>query len=236
MVRKWIYRAAVCILPLAMLAACGDGSEAAMDEKTLNTLEMVAMDDDTSPEEGPGEELADEISLQYLTGDLTPEGQAQVLEAMTDLQRNLEIPEYLGEGIHLVSDAAWLETMSRELYEGSRNYVLQRGGEMLLSVQVGLDMEGKVSVNVFYPGQEGKVLVLKHEDGAIWMLQTGLADGKYDGAFEIWQMNGTTGHIRREQGSYAAGTVVGEYTKSEYAGAPGDVFDMWTNRENFVYE
>ena len=68
MVRKWIYRAAVCILPLAMLAACGDGSEAAMDEKTLNTLEMVAMDDDTSPEEGPGEELADEISLQYLTG------------------------------------------------------------------------------------------------------------------------------------------------------------------------
>ena len=106
MVRKWIYRAAVCILPLAMLAACGDGSEAAMDEKTLNTLEMVAMDDDTSPEEGPGEELADEISLQYLTGDLTPEGQAQVLEAMTDLQRNLEIPEYLGEGIHLVSDAA----------------------------------------------------------------------------------------------------------------------------------
>ena len=65
--RKWICRAVVCVLPLVMLAACGDGSEAAMDEKIIATLEPIAVDDDPSSTEEAAEEQVAEIGLQYMT-------------------------------------------------------------------------------------------------------------------------------------------------------------------------
>lgn len=234
MVRKRIYGAAACVLSLVMLAGCGDGSDMAM-ESIISTVEPVAVDD--GPAETEGEDVqTEEAGLEYRTGQLTAETETQVLEAMTTLHQNLEIPDYLGEGIHLVSDATWLETMSRELYEGSRNYFLRKGEELLLSVLVGQDIDGEVYVNVFYPGEDGRILVMKQDGNVTWLLQTGVSGGKYDGSFEIWQLDSGTGYIRREQGTYAEGTIVGEYVKSEYTGQPGSAFDMWTNRENFVYE
>ena len=69
----------------------------------------------------------------------------------------------------------------------------------------------------------------------IWLLQTSVSGGVYNGAFEKWQINGGSGSILKETGTYANGTIVGEYTKAERTGNPGEAFDLWTNRDNFEY-
>lgn len=235
--KKWICGAAVCAVTMVIFAGCGDGSEESMTtESVFGAVEPVDVSilDETQE---PAETVApEEICLLYQTGELDAESEAAVLEALSSLHQNLEIPEYRGEGIHLLSSQEWLETVSQGIYEGGRSYCLKKGDETLLAVQIGYDIEGKPYVNVFYPEESGSVLLLKQEQGTTWMLQTGIAEGKYQGSFEVWQFDSETGHIQREQGTYSAGILVGEYTKSEYTGEPGDAYDMWTNRENFEYK
>lgn len=236
MMKRWKYKGAVCVLLAAVLTGCGDGSD--MQEVVVDSLEPVDLTVSAEPEETQEPETAEtvEVTLEYRTGMLTAEQEIAVLEAMTTLRQNMEVSEYVGEGIHMVSSEEWMETMQQGLYEGSRNYCLQRGEEVLLSVQVGVDIKGTPYANVFYQGTEENVMLLKQAGGVTWLLQTNVADGKYDGAFEIWEFDSGTGHIVSERGTYARGIIVGEYTKSEYTGAPGEAFDMWTNRDNFEYE
>ena len=50
----------------------------------------------------------------------------------------------------MVSSEEWLETMTKDLYEGCRSYTMQGGEQFLLSVQVGFDIEGRVYANICY--------------------------------------------------------------------------------------
>nr|WP_296462944.1 hypothetical protein [uncultured Acetatifactor sp.] len=240
MSRKWRYRIGACILPLALLAGCGDGTETggASSESVGSPVEPVDVSGlvDETPEPTSTPEPEPEIGLRYQTGQLTAQEEAAMLEAMTTLHQNLEIAEYVGEGIHMISGEGWLEAMCQGIYEGSRSYSLQKGEDVLLTMQLGYDIDGEPYANVYFEGEDGSVLVLKQSGETTWLLQTGVADGKYEGAFETWLFDGESGRIQREQGTYAAGITVGEYTKSEYTGGPGEAFDMWTNRENFDYK
>lgn len=236
--KKWRYKIGACLLPLAILAGCGDGSgPAESDGSVVDTVEPVNVAE--TPEPTPEQEETpkpEEAVLQYQTGNLTEEEQTVMLEAMTTLRQNLEIPEYLGEGIHMVSNEEWLDTLCQGVYEGSRSYTLQKGTNLLLVLQIGYDIQGEPYANVFCPGENGEILVLKQAGKTTWLLQTAVTDGKYEGEFEIWQFDGETGYTQWEQGTYAAGIIVGEYKKSEYTGGPGEAFDIWTNRENFPYK
>lgn len=242
MMKKWRYTIAACMLPLAMLAGCGDGTGTGIgEESSANIADEVAPVDMTelteeTPSPEPEETPEPETALLYHTGTLTPEEEAALLETMTTLHQNLELPEYLGEGIHMISTQGWLDDMCGGIYEGARSYSLLKGEDTLLTVQIGFDIAGKPYINVFCPGEDGSVLVLKQEGKTTWLLQAKVSEGKYDGAFESWLFDGESGHIEREQGTYAAGIIVGEYKKSEYTGSAGEAFDMWTNRENFEYK
>ena len=241
MMKKWRYTIAAGILPLALLVGCGDGTGMGIGgvsgQSIIDEVEPVDVTEITeSPSPEPEETPEPETAVLYHAGALTPEEENSVLEIMKTLLQNLELPEYIGEGIHTISAEGWLETMSQGIYEGSRSYSLQKGTDVLLTLQIGYDIEGKPYANVFYPGGDGSVLVLKQAGKVTWLLQTGVANGKYEGGFEIWQFDGESGRIVHEQGTYAAGIIVGEYSKSEYTGGAGEAFDMWTNRENFEYK
>ena len=227
------FAGAVCLLAAVMLAGCGDGSDA--QESTVEALEPVTVTNPPINSE-PEEITAVEIELLHSTGNFNEETEASILETMTTLYRNLELPEYIGEGIHMVSNEGWMESIARDLCEGGRNYTLQKGEEILRTVYVVADIEGKLFTHVYYQGPDNRVILLKQEKGITWLLQTGVSEGKYEGAFERWQIDSGTGHIQKEQGTYDGGVMVGEYTRSEYQGEPGDAFDMWTNRENFTYK
>ena len=246
--KKWRYKIGACILPLAILAGCGDGSgagigfgeqssESVVDEvEPVDVSELVETPSPDPEETTEPEAAASETAMLSYAGMLAPEKEAAVLEAMTTLRQNLEIPEYIGEGIHAISAEEWLETMCDGIYEGGRSYSLQKGTDTLLTLQISFDIEGDSHINVFCPGENGSILILKQEGKTTWLLQTGVADGKYEGEFETWLFDGESGRIQREQGTYAAGIIVGEYKKSEYTGGAGEAFDMWTNRENFDYK
>lgn len=235
MAKKWIYGSVAAVFLAAALTACGDGADENMSEETIVALESVSVAAESVNAE-PENAMPDEIIMLCSTAALDEEKEEKVLEAMTTLYQNLEIPEYIGEGIHMVSSEEWLETMAQDLYEGCRSYTLQKGEQTLLSIQVGFDIGGEAYINICYQGNDGNLLLLKQAQGVTWLLQTNVSDGKYNGAFEVWQIDSSSGKIQREQGTYSNGIKVGECIQSEYAGVPGEAFDLWTNRENFAYE
>ncbi len=242
MKKRLIYCAVTGILTAVLFTGCGDGSETG--EGLLDALEPIALtatpdpesaqatgEPDKTSEPGTGESGSQSSGLE----DLGPEVAATVLESLNNLKQNMELPEYLGEAIHLVSSEEWFASVAVELRDGSRSYLIGGAGGPSLSVQVGYDTEDKPYVNASYQ-TEGQILLLTYAKEAARVLQTGVSGGAYNGAFEEWQINGGTGYMLKETGTYVNGILVGQCTKAEYTGGPGDVFDLWTNRENFEYK
>ena len=154
MKNRWRYCVAVCLLTSAVLAGCGDGSGEGAADRSIEVLEP--MDLTSEPEETPDvresesaqEPDAGEMVAVVGMGIGETEMEPAVREAMETLLQNLELPEYLGEAIHMVSSPEWFETMAKTVYEGCRSYSLQRSGQTLLSAQVGYDVEDKPYINV----------------------------------------------------------------------------------------
>lgn len=247
MKKRWIYSGVIGILAAAALTGCGDGTEGASSTSLIDVVEPVTLLTEAEGETPEGGEASDEPETEqmpepdeiYLTdtaGNLDPETEASVTESLKTLYQNLELPEYVGEAIHMVSSEEWFASVASGLYEGCRSYALKKGDQLLLSVQAGYDVEDKPYINIYYQGADNTMRLLKQARGVTWLLQTGVSEGKYDGAFEKWQIDSGKGYLLKETGTYARGVIVGEYTKSEYTGAPGESFDLWTNRENFEYK
>lgn len=234
-----------CMGAAVALAGCGDGTDE-LGNSGESGFTMVEPTDLSGMVSGTMEEsqgkapeadgAAQGMGISYITGQLTEEEETAVLEAMKTLHQNLEIEDYIGEGIHLVSSEVWFESMAARLFEGCRSYTLEEDGKVLLSVQVGYDIAGNPYANICYQGEDGKLLLLKQAAGVTWLMETTVADGRYEGAFNIWQFDTVQGKIERQQGTYAQGILVGEYTKSVYDKAQGGAFELWNNRENFAYE
>jgi len=244
MKNKWIYCAMTGILTALLLGGCGDGSESSPEEPIIDALEPITLASESESEDEPEEApentetpapAGDDLLISGGTEGLSAEMESAVLEGMKNLLQNLELPEYLGEAIHLVSSEEWFASLAGGLYEGCRSYTIGGTGGATLSVQVGYDIEEKPYINVCYQA-DGQIIVLKQAKGVTWILQTSVSGGAYNGAFEKWQVDSGTGHILKETGTYANGITVGEYTKSEHEGDSGDAFDLWTNRDNFAYD
>lgn len=218
------------------LAGCGDGSGEigfVIEPEEAQYVSVTSQPVYATPKPADGTQG---IHLLYYSGELTEEEEAEALRTIQTMHQNLELEEYLGEGIHMISDEEWTNTFAVRLVEGSRTYYLQEDGEILLTVQVGYDIDGQAVSNVFYQEPEGKIILLKQAGGITQMITASAVEGKYDGDFDLWQFNSETGEIRHEQGTYAAGLPVGEYTIAVREGnAAGEAFDLWNNREGMTY-
>lgn len=111
-ITKRIYGMAAGILMAAALTGCGDGTDEVMSESSISVVEAVTITNEpvNAEPESAGSEPAG-MELLYGSGQLTAEEEGEVQEAMKTLYQNLEVPEYVGEGIHMVSSAEWEETM-----------------------------------------------------------------------------------------------------------------------------
>lgn len=236
MVKRKRYILLAGVMLVSLLTGCGDGSEEALNETSSAYGMPEAVQMETTPVLAQPEQEAAEIKVLYQTGKLTEEEEAGVLDAMQTLYQNLEVEEYLGESIHMVCGEEWFETMTPGLYEGCRSYILQQGDKVLLSVQVGYDIAGNAYSNVFFQTDENSLILLKQSGSKVSLMQAAVSGGEYDGAFVTWQIDSALGEIKKEQGTYSKGVLVGEYSVSVYRGAAGDAFDLWTNRENMTYE
>lgn len=176
------------------------------------------------------------IRLVYNTGELTEKEEQAVLKTMQTMHRNLELEEYLGEGIHDISSEEWMEAFGIRLVEGSRTYFLEENGETLLTVQAGYNINGQAVSNVFYQDKRGNIILLKQEGSVTQLVTASTEEGQYNGDYSLWRFDGETGGIRHEEGTYAAGVIVGEYTIAVREGtAASAAFDLWNNREGMEY-
>lgn len=177
-----------------------------------------------------------EIRLLRSTGGMSPEEEAAAREFVTDLYRNIELDEYVGECIHVVSNDAWYEVLTADMIEGTRTYTLQQGDFPLLSIQVGYDLEGNFYSNICYKSEE-KMVLLKQEGSVTQLTQAEITENALNGSFQRWQIDGASGEVTRESGTYVMGIPVGEHTVAVREGTgAGDPFDLWNMRENFAYE
>ena len=150
--------------------------------------------------------------------------------------QNLELSEYLGEAVHMAASDEWLDTMMQKLYQGQRNYFLKQDERAALTIQAGFDAAGNSFSNVWYVSGENQVTFVSRAGSVVQVMTTGLAEGAYNGAFEIWTINSATGDVYREQGTFSNNVVTGEYTAAVHQGSEaGDAFDLWSNREGLSY-
>lgn len=174
-------------------------------------------------------------ALQDITVNLAEEESLVVREAQTMLH-NLELPEYLDESVNLISTSSWIHTMMPKLFEGRRSYFLQEDGQTILTIQVGYDEAGMPYSNVWYHGENDQLLLLQYQNRTIRLLQTQMEEGAYDGTFEAWLVEGATGNIRHEQGTFAEGVYIGDYTADIRVGTEkSDLFALWCSRNNMEY-
>lgn len=236
MKKKFIGMILSAVVSAMALAGCGDGSGEigfVIESEETQYVSVTSQPVYATPKPADGTQG---VHLLYYSGELTEEEEAEALSTIQTMRQNLELEEYLGEGIHMISDEEWTNTFAVRLVEGSRTYYLQEDGKILLTVQVGYDIDGTAVSNVFYQEPEGKIILLKQAGGITQMTTTSAVEGKYDGDFDLWQFNSETGEIRHEQGTYAAGLPVGEYTIAVREGnAAGEAFDLWNNREGMTY-
>lgn len=222
------------ILSAMIFAGCGIGEIGfILEPEEAQFVSVTAQPVYATPEPDDGTQG---VHLLYYSGELTEEEEATALETIKTMRQNLELEEYLGEGIHMISSEEWTDIFAIRLVEGSRTYYLQEDGEILLTVQVGYDIDRKAVSNVFYQGPEGSVTLLKQAGSTTQLITVSTVEGKYDGNYDLWQFDSETGEIRHEEGIYAAGLPVGEYTIAVREGAAaGDAYDLWNNREGMTY-
>lgn len=170
--------------------------------------------------------------LQTISVNLEEED-AAVAELANVMLQNLELEEYLDESINLITTAEWMETMMPKLYEGRRNYFLQKDGKTVLYIQAGYEA-GAACSTVWYLGEQ--VRVLRKMDNAVQLLTTQMADGNYQGAFESWTCDGNSGDIYHETGTFGNDVLTGEYTMAIHEGTEeSELFFLWKNRKGMQY-
>lgn len=174
-------------------------------------------------------------ALQDITVNLEEESKEIQSAAQTMLQ-NLELAEYRDESINMIQNTEWFTTMMPKLYEGKRNYFLQQNGETVLTIQAGYNEEGVPFSYVWYLGADNKVTLLRAETGTVQLIDTALAAGSYEGAFESWLLNSQNGELYHEQGTLTKGVCTGDYTAMVHWGEEAtDVYSLWSNRETMEY-
>lgn len=164
------------------------------------------------------------------------EEDAAIRQQAVLLCQNLETPEYKNEAIHVIESEGWFETLMPKLGEGTRKYFLQKDGQPVISICIGYDENQKSFSNVWFFEDEDKLTLLSYSGGVVQLMETTLKEGSYDGDFSLWILDGTSGSILNEQGTFDGGVYNGEYSLKIYKNkTAGDPFDLWNNRENMKY-
>lgn len=222
MKKKYQYRLLFCVILIMGLTACGAEAHSLQEAES----EPVVVQ----------EEPYTVVGLYQEQGMLRVNAveQDHVRELGKLMHQNLELEEYLNDGISLITGDDWWETLMPGNSEDSRLYFLQEDGETVLVIHVGYDENAVAYSDVWYLGEETKML--HHSGDVVQLLCTQLLDGEYTGAFESWRCDGASGDIYHETGTFAEGVLTGEYTAAIHRGmAESDVYALWCNRQTMNY-
>lgn len=200
-------------------------------------LGLVRMQRDTL-EQGyrlfPDNEFLEQLQNIYVN---LAEEDENILNAAETMYQNMELEEYRAESLHLAEDNDWFATMMPKLSVGERNYFQTKDGVNKMAISVGYDENSVKYVRAWFYDTPERVLYVSYSNELAQVMQAELADGKYNGAFELWTLNGADGSIIHEAGTLLNGEASEqEHTVRFHQGkAGGDVFDLWNHRTELKY-
>ncbi len=175
------------------------------------------------------------VQLENLTVNIAEEETA-IAESVQQLYNNLSIDGYLDDGVAMLLDDAWFFTMMPKLDVGHRRYYLENEDGSLFCVEAGYNENGTRYTAVWLTQPNGEVLHLQKQSDSIYLLQTNLVDGDYQGAYETWLCLASDGDIYHEQGFFENGVNSGSYDCRAYLGSDAaDILSLWGNRESFSF-
>ncbi len=175
------------------------------------------------------------FALQDITVNIAEEDGALEKEVQLLLQ-NLSTADYFAEGIHQIESPQWMELFMPKLKEGTRRYYLEEDGRIKLVLHAGYNADGKTYSTVWYHGEEDSLALLNYNNGIVQVLNTSMINNVYEGPFTLTLLDGVTGSIAVEQGTFTGGVYSNEYSLKLFKGkASGDPYDLWNNRENVKY-
>ncbi len=168
--------------------------------------------------------------LQQLTVNVAEE-ETGIREQMARLEQNLSIAEYVNEAVSMLHGEEWINTMMPRLNQGTRGYY-QELADGSLYVRTGYD-EGGVPFTQVQRQQGDQVTVLQQTSESVQLLETGVADGSYDGVYESWTVLASSGDVIRENGNFRSGILVGDYTAQiRWGRSADDLLSLWNMRED----
>lgn len=168
--------------------------------------------------------------LQQLTVNAAEEETA-VQEQLALLQQNLSAQEYRNEAVSMLYGDEWMRTMMPRLAVGTRGYYLEQE-DTSIQIKAGYDASGTAYTQVQYRQGEEVLLLLLTRD-SVQLLETRMADGRYEGVFERWTILASTGDVFQENGNMKEGLLVGDYTaKVRWGRGADELLPLWNMRED----
>lgn len=168
--------------------------------------------------------------LQQLTVNVSEE-ESGIQEQMARLEQNLSIAEYVNEAVSMLHGEEWLKTMMPRLNQGTRGYY-QELADGSLYVRTGYD-EGGAAYTQVQRLQGNQLTVLLQTSESVQLLETGVADGSYDGVYESWTVLASSGDVIRENGNFRSGVLTGDYTAQiRWGRSADDLLSLWNMRED----
>lgn len=211
---KWIYVTAGALLT-ASLSGCGNDPYANRPEiPPVRNYETREAEENTAEETQEAVNVSIEEEMELLIGRLQETGNQQ-------------------EVMSLLAEESWLQVFLPEGGTGSGSFEhTDAAGTVDLMVTAGYDEAGAVFVRVWYLYGENHVQYLERTGTAWRIADTAMADGLYQGDFDIWFCTAAQ-TVYHEQGIFSNGVCVGEYTAQVYQGAgEGDVAELWGRRDS----
>ena len=135
---------------------------------------------------------------------------------------------YTGEGQHF----------SKVWYTGSetKRFLSQEGTTIRLVTVTSTVAEDPASTDMDAAGTDTTAETADIQDTATPQAATPADMDAWNGTFESWSVDCTTGSITHEQGTMQKGVLTGDYTCYIHAGEGGlDAFSLWNNREGMEY-
>lgn len=159
-----------------------------------------------------------------------------IQEMAATLITNLTTGQYLDEAVSTLNSEECFLTLMPKLTVGCRRYYLESETGYTLCIEAGYDENNNRYTAIWLTDAKGNVLHLKQTADSIYLLQTTLKDGVYQGAFETWLCQASDGNVYHEQGFYDNGFCSGEYSCDVFFGAgTTDLFSLWCNRNDFPF-
>lgn len=156
------------------------------------------------------------------------------------LEQNLSIEEYRAEALAMLISPEWFKNLMPKMPEGKRNYYWQsEESQNTLILELGYNKENLnlPYTKAWYISEGGaKVQVLLQEDAVFQMMETGLANGQYSGAFSSWLCISSTGGVYNDTGNFENGVLVGDFASRTHSiNAPTDLFSLFSSKDGLEF-